>query len=106
MKTARPQKLDRATLDAFLAAHPAWREQDGALVRTYVLPSFAASIGFVVTIGFAAEKLDHHPDLSIAYTKVGVLLVTHDAGGLTALDLTLAQQINALAPSGTTTPPP
>ena len=98
MKTARPQKLERAAVDAFLAAHPAWSEQDGALVRTYVMPSFAASIGFVVAIGFAAEKLDHHPDLSIAYSKVSVLLVTHDADGLSELDLTLAKQIDALAP--------
>lgn len=105
MKTPRPQKLDRAEIDAFLAAHPAWGERDGALVRTYVLPSFAASIGFVVTIGFAAEKLNHHPDLSIAYNQVGVLLVTHDAGGLTALDLSLAERIDALAPPGTAPPP-
>ncbi len=104
MKTARPQKLERAAVDAFLSENPAWTERDGALVRTYALPSFAASIGFVVTIGFAAEKLDHHPDLSIAYSKVEVLLVTHDAGGLTELDLTLAKKIDALAPPAPPTP--
>ena len=92
----RPRELPRADVDAFLSQRPGWAIREGALFRTYELASFPSAIAFVVAIGFEAERRDHHPDLSIAYKRVSVALVTHDAGGLTELDLALAAQIDAL----------
>lgn len=90
---ARPQKLtDQAVTDA-LAGLPGWERSGDEIVKTYERPSFAAAIAFVVRIGFLAEAADHHPDLDIRWRTVRVALTTHDAGGLSALDVALAQQI-------------
>lgn len=95
---ARPNRLEPAAVDAWLAQHPGWaREGEGALVRTFEMPDFAASLAFAVRLGMLAEKRDHHPDILIAWGKARVLWSTHDAGGITQLDLDLAQATDALA---------
>lgn len=98
---ARPPKLDRSDLDAWLAAHPGWeREGEGegeALVRSFKLADFGASLGFAVRLGMIAEKKDHHPDILISWGKARVLWTTHDAGGITRLDLDLAEATDSLA---------
>lgn len=96
MSTPRPLKLSPDALATFLEARPAWRVEGDTLVRAYELPSFAAGIAFLVSIGFAAEKLDHHPDLALAYKTVTVTLTTHDANGLTGLDTRLAELVDGL----------
>ena len=94
----RPTRLPDAALQRFLAEPPSWQIVDGMLTRTFDLPSYAAGISFVVAIGFAAEKIDHHPDLAVTFKRVRVALSTHEAGGITELDTTLARAIDALAP--------
>ena len=64
------------------------------IVRTFECASFPDTIAFVVRIGFFAERADHHPDLDIRWRKVRAALTTHDAGGLTALDIELARDIS------------
>src|SRR3954453_7836308 len=94
---ARPEKLtDQDVADA-LAELPGWERTGDEIVKTFERASFPAAIAFVVRIGFFAEAADHHPDLDIRWRKVRVALTTHDAGGLTALDVQLAQQIEAEA---------
>ena len=93
----RPSKLDQAAVDAWLRDHPAWRRDGDALVATFKLPDFAAALALAVRLGMVAEKRDHHPDLTIGWGKLGVLWTTHDAGGITRLDLELAEATEKLA---------
>ena len=75
------------------AALPGWERQGDEIVRTFECASFPDAVAFVVRVGFFAEAADHHPDLDIRWRKVRVALTTHDAGGLTQLDVDLAAQI-------------
>ncbi len=94
----RPSKLDSATVDAWLVRNPGW-ERDGAnaLARSFTFADFSAALGFVVRVGLVAEKRDHHPDISFGWGKARVLWSTHDAGGITDLDLALAEATTKLA---------
>jgi 4a-hydroxytetrahydrobiopterin dehydratase len=69
------------------------------LARTVVLGSFAQALGYVVTVGVLAEAANHHPDIDVRYRAVTLRLSTHDAGGITALDVALARQIDAASPT-------
>ena len=90
-------KLTDEAIGVFLAAHPGWERADGALVRTFSFASYADGIAFVVRLGFAAEARDHHPDLHVGFRKVKVVWSTHDAGGITALDIEMAARADELA---------
>ena len=93
----RPAKLPLATIDAWIAAHPGWaRDGEKSLARTFKLPDFASALGFAVQVGCAAEKRDHHPDLELGWGKARVVWSTHDAGGITQLDLDLAEATEKL----------
>ena len=59
--------------------------------------SFPDAVAFVVQVGFLAEAANHHPDVDIRWRTVHLALTTHDAGGLTALDVELARRIDAIA---------
>jgi 4a-hydroxytetrahydrobiopterin dehydratase len=84
-------------VDAWLAANPGWAREDEALVRAYKLADFGAALGFAVRLGLVAEKRDHHPEILLGWGKARVLWTTHDAGGITQLDLDLAKASDALA---------
>ncbi len=94
--------LPKLTADArkqALAKLTGWSEVQGrdAITKTYVFKDFNAAFGFMTRAALVAEKLDHHPEWFNVYKTVEVTLSTHDAGGLTELDVTLAQAMNALA---------
>jgi 4a-hydroxytetrahydrobiopterin dehydratase len=67
-----------------------WHEVDGALERTFELPSFPEAIAFVNRVAELAEREGHHPDVTISYKKVTLRWVTHSAGGITDRDHELA----------------
>ncbi len=67
----------------------------GTIERTYVLPSFRASLAFVGFVGELAEAKNHHPDVDIRYNQVTLRLSTHDAGGITPKDFELARLVDA-----------
>ena len=92
-----PERLSRDAVAAALTDLPTWREEDDALLRRFTFPDFATALGFLVRIGVAAEKRDHHPELANVYNRVDVRLTTHDAGGLTEKDVDLAKAIDAIA---------
>jgi 4a-hydroxytetrahydrobiopterin dehydratase len=92
----RPTLLTDTDLDAALRTLDGWRRVGAAITRTVEFHSFPDAISFVTRLAFAAEALDHHPDLDIRYAKVTVTLSTHSAGGVTALDVQLATTVNAL----------
>jgi 4a-hydroxytetrahydrobiopterin dehydratase len=95
---ARPSKLESSVVDAWLPKSGGWqRSGDGAITRAFKFPDFASALAFVVKVGCAAEKRDHHPDVELGWGKAKVTWSTHDAGGITQLDLDLAEATNALA---------
>jgi 4a-hydroxytetrahydrobiopterin dehydratase len=69
-----------------------WIERDGALERTYELPSFREAVAFVGRVAELAEDANHHPDIAVAYRKVTLRWSTHSAGGITDRDYELARQ--------------
>jgi 4a-hydroxytetrahydrobiopterin dehydratase len=75
-----------------------WRHdaRRDAIQKTYKFKSFVEAFGFMARAALWAEKLDHHPEWTNVYNRVEVTLTTHDAGGLTDLDVQLAQKLDAL----------
>jgi 4a-hydroxytetrahydrobiopterin dehydratase len=94
---ARPQKLPDDVVTSALDALPGWSRTGDVISKTFACPAFADAIAFVVRIGFLAEQADHHPDLDVRWRNVTVALTTHDASGLTQLDLDLARKIEEVA---------
>ncbi len=74
-----------------------WTEVDGALERTFELPSFPAAIAFVDRVADLAEAEDHHPDIDVRYKNVTLRWSTHSAGGITDRDVELAERSAGLA---------
>jgi 4a-hydroxytetrahydrobiopterin dehydratase len=74
-----------------------WKEVDGALERTFELPSFAEALAFVNRVGDLAEAVNHHPDIAIHYRQVTLRWWTHTAGGVTDRDRELAASSARLA---------
>ena len=96
-----PQKLTGEARSAGLAALQDWAEVPGrdAMRRVFVFKTFSEAFGFMTRIALVAEKMNHHPEWSNVYKTVDVTLATHDAGGLTELDLKLAQAMDRIAAS-------
>ncbi|MCP3462007.1 4a-hydroxytetrahydrobiopterin dehydratase [Bradyrhizobium sp. CCGUVB23] len=76
-----------------------WTETGGreAIGRTFTFRDFNQAFGFMTRAALVAEKMDHHPEWKNVYKTVEVVLSTHDAGGVTALDIELAKAMNAIA---------
>jgi 4a-hydroxytetrahydrobiopterin dehydratase len=93
---SRPARIGT---EAALAQLPAWRAADGreAICRTFRFADFNAAFGWMTRVALAAERLDHHPEWFNVYNRVEVTLATHDAGGVTELDVTLAAIMDAAA---------
>ena len=89
-------KLTDAELTQGLSELPGWALANGMIVKTYAHKSFPEAIVFVNAVAHLAELMNHHPDVDIRYSNITVALVTHDAGGITVKDVTLAKQIEAI----------
>jgi 4a-hydroxytetrahydrobiopterin dehydratase len=83
-------KLSEEEAQVRVAALTDWAIEGDEIAKTFKFTGFADSVAFVVRLGFAAEKADHHPDLDIRYNRVRVALSTHSEGGLTEKDFALA----------------
>lgn len=92
-----PTVLDPDQIHQWLAQHPDWARTEDTLVRSVHCADFPAAIALVDAVAGAAQTMDHHPDIDIRFDTVRFALSTHSAGGLTALDLQLAEQISNLA---------
>ncbi|MHB1935060.1 MAG: 4a-hydroxytetrahydrobiopterin dehydratase [Acidobacteriaceae bacterium] len=89
-------KLSDKEIQEKLPALPGWKYEAGALVRDYAFADFAAAFAFVARLALLAEKADHHPDIDIRYNKLRVALVSHDSGGVTGRDISMAAEICTL----------
>ncbi len=85
--------------DAALALLPLWERAPGrdAIARTLRFKSFNQAFGFMTRVALKAEQLDHHPEWTNVYGRVDIVLQTHDADGVTELDVTLAGFIDKAA---------
>ncbi|MXN65064.1 4a-hydroxytetrahydrobiopterin dehydratase [Stappia sp. GBMRC 2046] len=91
--------LDRNTRAEALDTLKGWSPVEGrdAITRTFEFKNFVEAFGFMTKVALRAEKMNHHPEWSNVYRTVVVTLSTHDAGGLTELDVKLARAIDRLA---------
>ncbi len=92
------QVLDQKAIDAALAAlHADWSGSTESLSRSIEFADFGTAVEFVNRIAPRCEELDHHPDLALRWRWVDIELATHSAGGVTDLDLTLAEIVDEVA---------
>ncbi|WP_298918027.1 4a-hydroxytetrahydrobiopterin dehydratase [uncultured Algimonas sp.] len=76
---------------------PGWTGGDDFITKVYRFADFAEAFGFMTRIAIIADKMDHHPEWFNVYNRVDVTLTTHDAGGVTQKDVTLAKAMEAAA---------
>ena len=93
------RRLTAEARTAALQELSGWTDVDGrdAIGRVFTFKNFSEAFGFMTRIALVAEKNDHHPEWRNVYRTVEVVLATHDAGGVTALDIELARAMNAVA---------
>ncbi|MCF6199257.1 MAG: 4a-hydroxytetrahydrobiopterin dehydratase [Hyphomicrobiaceae bacterium] len=95
------QKLTQAEIEQELAKLTGWKKTEGreAISRSYTFKNFNEAFGWMTRVALIAEKMDHHPEWFNVWSKVEVTLATHDAGGLTSLDMKLAASMDRFAKS-------
>ena len=93
------ERLSAEARQAALAELAGWKEAGGreAIERTFTFRDFNEAFGFMARAALVAEKHDHHPEWRNVYRTVEVVLATHDAGGVTRLDIELAKAMNGIA---------
>jgi 4a-hydroxytetrahydrobiopterin dehydratase len=93
------ERLSLETRKSALKGLSGWTDVPGreAITRTFTFKDFNEAFGFMSRAALVAEKSDHHPEWRNVYKTVEVVLATHDAGGVTALDIELATAMNAIA---------
>lgn len=74
----------------------AYNAQTKTIQKEFLFKSYLKTIGFVNAVAWIANKENHHPDLEVSFNKCVVKLTTHDAGGVSELDFTMAQAIELL----------
>ena len=90
-------KLTKDEVGEALRALGAWTKDGDAIRRTYTFPTFADAVSFVVRVGFAAESVDHHPDILVSFRRVTLSYTTHSEKGLTTKDVEGARVADTLA---------
>ena len=98
-RSSRPPKIGAP---AALEQLPGWSAVAGrdAIEKSFRFNDFNEAFGFMTRIALAAEKLDHHPEWFNVFNRVDVTLATHDADGVTELDVRLAKIMDAAAKTG------
>ena len=92
-------RLTDQEIAAALARLPGWSRVDGrsAIAKKFQFADFSQAFGFMSRVALAAEKQDHHPEWANVWNRVEITLSTHDAGGLSARDVKLAEAIEKIA---------
>ena len=92
-----PEKLSPAEIDRRLQALPDWVIDQRKLYRQFVFKDFVEAFGFMSRVALLAEAMNHHPEWSNVYNRVDIHLSSHDAGGISERDFTLANRIDRLS---------
>jgi 4a-hydroxytetrahydrobiopterin dehydratase len=93
------EKLSEEARHAAMADLPGWKEARGgeAMTKTFQFADFSEAFSFMTRVALKAEQMDHHPEWFNVYNKVEVTLTTHDANGISARDIKLAQFMGNIA---------
>ena len=91
------QPLSDLEIQRALGGLAGWSRRGDSITKTFTFERFPNAIAFVDRVAVLAEEMNDHPDIDIRYTKVTMTLSTHDAGGITRSDLTLAERIESAA---------
>ena len=94
--TAMPPRLSDLEIQRALGSLPGWARRGEVLTKSFTFAAFADGIAFVQRVARAADAVNHHPDIDLRYTKIVCTLSTHDAGGITTNDLSLAGTIETM----------
>lgn len=87
-------KLSLSDINAQLVQLDGWSLQNDKLQRQFVFKDFVQAFGFMSQVALLAEAMNHHPEWSNVYNRVNIELTTHDSGGITERDFTLAGRID------------
>jgi 4a-hydroxytetrahydrobiopterin dehydratase len=93
---SKPVPLSEPAIRDALPRVPEWTRKGDHIVREFGFPDFTRAFGFMTQVALRAEAMNHHPEWSNVWNKVVVRLSTHEAGGLSELDFSLAEQIDKL----------
>ncbi|TFG77140.1 MAG: 4a-hydroxytetrahydrobiopterin dehydratase [Thermodesulfobacteriales bacterium] len=85
--------LSENEINEGLSSLEGWRQEGNQIFKQFKFKNFVESMGFVTKVAILAERVDHHPDILIEYSKVTITLSTHGEGGLTQKDFNLANEI-------------
>lgn len=93
------ERLSPAARAEAMATLAHWREVPGreAMTRRFVFADFSAAFAFMAEVALVAERMDHHPEWFNVFNRIDVTLATHDAGGITTLDVSLATRMEVIA---------
>ena len=93
-----PTRATDQEIDASLTALPGWTRVAGrpAIAKSYKWADFSEAWAFMSRVALLAEKMDHHPEWLNVWNRVDITLTTHDAGGVSLLDLTMAAGIEKI----------
>jgi 4a-hydroxytetrahydrobiopterin dehydratase len=94
---ATPRRLSDTEIQTALTQLTGWSLQGNKLHRQFKFANFNEAFGFMTRLALVAEKMGHHPEWFNVYNRVTLDLTTHDAGGITELDVKLAEQANGFA---------
>jgi 4a-hydroxytetrahydrobiopterin dehydratase len=78
-----------------------WRLDGDMLKRRFEFRDFTDALAFVNRLSAEAERLDHHPDITFGWGYAEIATTTHDRGGITDMDMALAEAIDSLGPTST-----
>jgi 4a-hydroxytetrahydrobiopterin dehydratase len=90
-------KMKKQEIDARLAKITGWQHVEDTIRKDFKLRDFQEAMGLVVKIALEAERVQHHPDITIEYNRVRIILTTHTEEGLTSKDFDLAEKIEKFA---------
>ncbi len=91
------KKLSDAEIQKNLERLNGWAIEDGKLHKEFKFDNFIAAFGFMTQLALIAESMNHHPEWFNVYNRVTIDMMTHDAGGITELDVKFAEHADALA---------
>lgn len=94
------KKLTEAEVAEHMKALPGWELGEDRISRTFRFKDFVEAFGFMASVALVAEQMNHHPEWKNVWATVDVELSTHDAGGLTELDMKMAAKMDALSGLG------
>lgn len=90
------ERLEQGVIETALSGLAGWVQDGDGIVKAFEFRDFSEATGFLVRVAMISERLDHHADYSGVYNKLRLRLSTHDAGGITTLDVRMAGEIDAL----------